>query len=184
MSRGGWQAFAMRSPDILTRSATARRLVLLAGLGAGALALTVLGAFAKGHALMINVSPSLPNWAIWTTKGAVPQHGDIILFVPPRSPLLQAHFGKEPKPFGKVVSGVPGDVVTRKDRAFFVNGRQVATAKPVSRRGETLALGPTGTVPKGCYFVTTPHKDSFDSRYAAIGWVCGSRILGVGRPIL
>ena len=111
-------------------------------------------------------------------------HGDIILFVPPPSPLLETHFGKEPKPFGKVVSGVPGDVVSRKDRAFFVNGRQVATAKPMSRRGETLALGPTGTVPKGCYFVTTPHKDSFDSRYAAIGWVCRSRILGVGRPIL
>ncbi|MCZ8370555.1 MAG: S26 family signal peptidase [Porphyrobacter sp.] len=174
----------MRSPEILTRSATARRLVLLAGLGAGALALTALGAFAQGHALMINVSPSLPYWALWTTKGAAPQRGDIILFVPPRSPLLQAHFGKDPKPFGKVVSGVPGDVVTSKDRAFFVNGHLVATAKPASRRGEPLALGPTGTVPKGCYFVTTPHKDSFDSRYAEIGWVCKSRILGVGRPIL
>jgi conjugal transfer pilin signal peptidase TrbI len=174
----------MRSPEILTRSATARRLVLLAGLGAGALALTALGVFGRDHALMINVSPSLPNWAMWTTKGAVPLRGDIIIFVPPPSPLLAAHFGKEPKPFGKVVSGLPGDIVTRKDRAFFVNGRLVATAKPVSRRGETLALGPTGTVPKGCYFVTTPHKDSFDSRYAAIGWVCKSRILGVGRPIL
>lgn len=184
MWRGGWQAFAMRSPEILTRSAAARRLVLLAGLGAGALALTALGAFAKGHALMINASPSLPYWAIWTIKGAVPQRGDIILFLPPPSPLLQAHFGKEPKPFGKVVSGVPGDVVTSEDRAFFVNGHLVAMAKPVSRRGEPLALGPTGTVPKGCYFVTTPHKDSFDSRYAAIGWVCKSRILGVGRPIL
>lgn len=174
----------MRSPEILTRSATARRLVLLAGLGAGALGLTALGAFGRDHALMINVSPSLPFWAVWTTKSAVPQRGDIILFVPPPSPLLEAHFGKEPKPFGKVVSGVPGDVVTRKDRAFFVNARLVATAKPASRRGEPLALGPTGTVPKGCYFVTTPHKDSFDSRYAAIGWVCNSRILGVGRPIL
>lgn len=184
MWRGGWQAFAMRSPEILTRSATARSLVLLAGLGAGALGLTALSAFAKVHALMINASPSLPYWAVWTTKSAVPQRGDIILFVPPPSPLLQAHFGKEPKPFGKVVSGVPGDAVSRKGRTFFVNGRQVATAKPKSRRGEPLALGPTGAVPKGCYFVTTPHKDSFDSRYAAIGWVCQSRILGTGTPIL
>lgn len=174
----------MRSPDILTRSATARRLVLIAGLGAGALALTALSAFGRDHALMINVSRSLPYWALWTTRGTVPQRGDIILFVPPPSPLLQAHFGKEPRPFGKVVSGVPGDVVTRKDRAFFVNGHLVATAKPASRRGEPLALGPTGTVPMGCYFVTTPHKDSFDSRYAAIGWICTSRILGIGRPIL
>ena len=50
--------------------------------------------------------------------------------------------------------------------------------------GEPLALGPTGTVPRGCYFVTTEHKDGFDSRYAAIGWICAPRILGVGRPIL
>jgi conjugal transfer pilin signal peptidase TrbI len=39
-------------------------------------------------------------------------------------------------------------------------------------------------VPRGCYFVTTGHKDGFDSRYAAIGWICRQRILGVGRPIL
>ena len=174
----------MRAVDPLAAKPAWPGLALWGGLGAAALALSTLSAFARDHALMINASPSLPYWAIWLTRGAVPQRGDIILFVPPPSPLLETHFGKEPKPFGKVVSGVPGDVVSRKDRAFFVNGRQVATAKPMSRRGETLALGPTGTVPKGCYFVTTPHKDSFDSRYAAIGWVCRSRILGVGRPIL
>ena len=50
--------------------------------------------------------------------------------------------------------------------------------------GEPLALGPTGRVPQGCYFVTSEHKDGFDSRYAAIGWLCGPRILGVGRPML
>ena len=61
---------------------------------------------------------------------------------------------------------------------------QVAKAKLTSRLGEPLALGPTGRVPQGCYFVTSEHKDGFDSRYAAIGWICGPRILGVGRPIL
>ena len=82
------------------------------------------------------------------------------------------------------MSGIPGDIVTEKDRAFFVNGRLVAKAKPRSRLGEPLALGPTGRVPRGCYFVTTEHKDGFDSRYAAIGWICAPRILGVGRAIL
>jgi hypothetical protein len=43
------------------------RLVLWGGLGAGALALSSLAAFAQGHALMINVSPSLPYWALWVT---------------------------------------------------------------------------------------------------------------------
>ena len=174
----------MCAADIILRSPTWRRVALWSGLGAGAFALSSLAAFAAGHALMINASPSLPYWAIWLDRGAAPQRGDIILFDPPASPLLAKHFGKEPKPFGKRVSGMPGDVVTEKDRVYFVNGRQVAKAKLKSRRGESLALGPTGTVPRGCYFVTTGHKDGFDSRYAAIGWICRQRILGVGRPIL
>jgi len=90
----------------------------------------------------------------------------------------------KPKPFGKRVSGVPGDIITEQNRIYFVNGEAVAKAKLESRLGEPLALGPTGRVPKGCYFVTSEHKDGFDSRYAAIGWICGPRILGVGRPIL
>lgn len=174
----------MRAADPPLRGATWPRLALWGGLGAAALALSTLSAFARDHALMINASPSLPYWAVWLTRGAVPQRGDIILFDPPASPLLARHFGSEPQPFGKRVSGVPGDVVTQRNRAFFVNGRLVATAKPRSRLGEPLALGPTGRVPRGCYFVTTEHKDGFDSRYAAIGWICAPRILGVGRPIL
>ena len=174
----------MSAADLVLRSPTGRRLTLWAGLGAAALALTSLSTFAKDHALMINASPSLPYWAIWLDRGALPQRGDIILFDPPSSPLLERHFGKKPKPFGKKVSGMPGDVVTEKDRNFFVNSRKVAVAKRASRFGEPLVLGPTGVVPQGCYFVTTAHKDGFDSRYAAIGWICAKRILGVGRPIL
>lgn len=178
----------MQPADLLIRSASApnfvQRLVLWGGLGAGALALSSLAAFAQGHALMINVSPSLPYWAIWVTRGAPVHRGDVILFDPPTSPLLVKHFGAKPKPFGKRVSGVPGDIITEQNRIYFVNGEAVAKAKLESRLGEPLALGPTGRVPKGCYFVTSEHKDGFDSRYAAIGWICGPRILGVGRPIL
>ena len=174
----------MRAADMAFRSPAWRRLALWSGLGAGALALSTLAAFSREHALMINASPSLPHWAIWLERGAAPKRGDIILFHPPTSPLLVKHFGKEPKPFGKRVSALPGDLVTEKNRAFFVNGRLVAKAKLTSRLGEPLALGPTGQVPPGCYFVTTAHKDGFDSRYAGIGWICAPRILGVGRPIL
>ena len=60
----------MLPADRLIRSASARRLMLWGGLGAGALALSSLAAFAQGHALMINVSPSLPYWALWVTRGA------------------------------------------------------------------------------------------------------------------
>lgn len=184
MWRGALPVVPMRGADIFARSATARRLALLAGLGAAAFGLTALSGFASSHALMINVSPSLPFWAIWTSRDEPTQRGDIILFTPPASPLLQKHFGTRPQPFGKIVSGMPGDLVTREDRTFHVNGRPVATAKLKSRLGEPLALGPTGKVPENCYFVTTPHKDGFDSRYGAIGWICRERILGTGRPIL
>jgi conjugal transfer pilin signal peptidase TrbI len=157
---------------------------LWTGLGGAALALSALAGFARDHALMINVSPSLPYWAIWLDRSAEPSRGDIILFDPPMSPLLIKYFGKSPKPFGKRIAGLPGDMVREEGRLYFVNGLPIAKAKVASRRGEPLALGPTGRVPAGCFFVATDHPDGFDSRYAAIGWVCKNRVLGVGRPIL
>lgn len=162
----------------------APRLALTVGLGAVALTLTAASEFGKDHALLINASPSLPYWAIWLERGRTPRRGDLILFDPPPSALLTRHFGSEPQPFGKRVIGVGGDLVTREGRTFVVNGRFAALAKPKTRSGEPLALGPTGTIPSGCYFVATNHKDGFDSRYAAIGWICATRVLGVGRPIL
>lgn len=173
------------APSWFTRKlGRAPRLVLLSAGGAIALALTSLSNFAHDHALLINASPSLPYWAIWLDRTAVPARGYLILFDPPSSELLVRHFGARPHPFGKRVYGLAGDVVTERNRTFFVNGTPVALAKPASRWGEPLALGPTGTIPKGCYFVGSEHKDGFDSRYAAIGWICRNRVLGVGRPVL
>ncbi len=160
------------------------RFALWAGVGLAGLGLTATSDFARTHALMINASPSLPYWAIWLDRKAVPGRGDVILFDPPPSSLLTRHFGPNPMAFGKLVLGVSGDIVTAQDRTFFVNGKAVAIAKSVTRLGEPLSLGPTGTIPKGCYFVATGHKDGFDSRYAAIGWICRDRVLGIGRPIL
>lgn len=160
------------------------RLALGAALCGSALALAATNEFAANHALMINASPSLPYWAIWLERGAAPARGDLIVFVPPRSDLVTRHFGAKPQPFGKRVVGMPGDRVTKKDRLFHVNGVAVALAKPATRLGEPLALGPTGTIPAGCYFVATGHKDGFDSRYAAIGWICGAQVLGTGRAVL
>jgi len=183
MWHGGWGHCPMRSASQLLK-AIPPRLWLWTGLGGAALSLSAVAGFASDHALMINVSPSLPYWAIWLDRGAVPSRGDIILFDPPASELLIKHFGKSPRPFGKRVAGLPGDMVREDGRTYFVNGVPVAKAKLTSLRGEPLALGPTGRVPSGCYFVATDHPDGFDSRYAAIGWVCKNRVLGVGSPIL
>ena len=169
--------------DLAWRRLGARAL-LLGGLAGAALGLSALARFGESHAFMLNLSPSLPYWAIWLEPARAASRGQIMVFLPPRSALLTAHFGTKPRPFAKYVAGMPGDVVARVDRRFFVNGRYVALAKSTSKRGEPLALGPTGTLPAGCYFVATPHPDGFDSRYAAIGWICAPRILGIGRPIL
>jgi len=168
------EAFFARSP----------RFALWAALGAGALWISTTSRFAADHALMINASPSLPYWAIWLDRAGNPGRGDLIVFVPPKSTLLTRHFGTKAQPFGKRVLGVAGDRVTEHARMFFVNGRPVALAKTTSKLGEPLALGPTGVIPNGCYFVATEHMDSFDSRYAAIGWVCKPQVVGVGRPVL
>jgi conjugal transfer pilin signal peptidase TrbI len=136
------------------------------------------------HAFMINISPSLPNWAFLVTTGVAPRRGEYVFFNPPRTPLVINHFGVNPQPFGKIVYGVGGDVVTRDGPVFSVNGRVVATAKPLTKRGEPLVLGPTGTIPGGCYYVGSPHRDGFDSRYAAIGWICNKSVVGTGAPVL
>jgi conjugal transfer pilin signal peptidase TrbI len=136
------------------------------------------------HAFLINATQSLPNWAFLIDRGAVPKRGDYVFFDPPRVPLVVRHFGPRPPMFGKIVYGVGGDTVSRIDRTFFVDGRQVAVAKPISRLGEPLALGPVGRIPAGCYFVGSPHRDGLDSRYAAIGWPCQRQVIGTGTPIL
>lgn len=174
----------MTASTALPRRPLWPRLALLGGLGAAALGLTALHRFAETHALMLNVSPSLPHWALWLEPGRAAQRGQILVFDPPRSKLLEAHFGKKPRPFAKYALGLPGDDVTRVGRHFFVNGHEAALAKPFTRRGEPLSLGPTGTLPLGCYFVGTPHPDGFDSRYGEIGWICTRHILGTARPIL
>jgi conjugal transfer pilin signal peptidase TrbI len=166
------------------RLTRATRWALLAGLGACTTTYAALADFSTRHALLINVSPSLPYWALWIDRARVPSRGDTIVFMPPKGALVERHFGREPHPFGKRVWGMPGDRVTREGRLFFVNDRPVAVAKPTSKMGEPLEVGPVGTIPRGCYFVGTEHKDGLDSRYAAIGWVCALQILGVARPVL
>ena len=161
-----------------------RRYLAYAAIGIGLLSLGELARWSDDHALLVNATSSLPNWAFLIDKRRQAERGDLIFFEPPPGRLLARHFGADPQPFGKIVYGVGGDRVARQGRLFAINGRPVALAKPATRFGEPLALGLTGVIPPGCYFVGTPHRDSFDSRYAAIGWICRSRILGVGKAIL
>lgn len=165
-------------------------------LGAVALLAAVQGldAFAKGHMLLVNRTPSLPNWAYFIERGATPERGQVAFFVAPRNELVRSHFGASPAPFGKLVYGMPGDLVEhRAGRVLIHPGPGAAVEaqtvdagalKPRTSKGEPLIAGPAGRIPPGCYFMGSPHKDGFDSRYAAIGFVCSRQLVGVARRVI
>lgn len=160
------------------------KVVAIAVLGIVCSAWLALDEWSKSHAFMINASESLPNWAFFVGSGRFPERGEYVVFHPGHDPLTEKYFGKEPEPFAKIAYGIPGDTVIRSGDVVLVNGEPVAQLKPLTRRGDPLEAGPTGVVPAGCVFAATDHKDGFDSRYSAIGYVCGDRLVGVGEPIL
>lgn len=165
---------------MLTRKRAATGiLLLLTGLGLG-----VLSDWRAHHALLINASQSLPDWAFLVELGRFPARGDHVVFAPGYDPLVRRHFGERPPVFVKVAYGVPGDRVDRIGGVVRVNGREIARLKPRTGQGEVLVPGPLGTVPRGCVFAASPHRDGFDSRYAAIGFVCHDRLIGSAEAIL
>jgi conjugal transfer pilin signal peptidase TrbI len=166
------------------RTSRSPRWRTLAALGIAGLCCGAIHQWSQAHAFMINASDSLPNWAFFVEKKVMPTRGQYVFFRVPETPLIKAHFGDHPKLFGKLVMGIAGDLVTREGSTVLVNGSRAVQIKPVSKRGEALTPGPLGRVPDGCYFVATPHRDGFDSRYADIGWVCLAQIVGTGVPVL
>lgn len=157
---------------------------LLGAIIAGTAGLSAIAAWKADHALLINTTDSLPNWAFLLQLRQLPNRGDFVFFDPPPSALVRRHFGAQPQMFGKVVYGMPGDIVAHQGSVVTINGAAVATMKPRTRFGELLHPGAVGTVPPGCFYAGTPHRDGFDSRYAEIGFVCRRQIVGVGEPIL
>lgn len=166
------------------RSSCARRWFVIGALAATLAASSLLMSWRDEHAILINTTQSLPNWAFWIDKHRRPDRGDFVVFAPPQTPLITAHFGKPSPPFAKRVYGMPGDLVTRENGVVQINGIAVARLKPVSSRGERLQPGPTGRIPERCYYVGTEHEDGLDSRYADIGFVCVARIIGTGDSVL
>lgn len=147
-------------------------------------AFRTLNEWRASHAFLINRTESLPNWAFAIHKNKAPLRGDYLFFMPPLNALVMRHFGAKAQPFGKLVYGMPGDMVSHDGASVAINGKPVARMKPRTRLGEPLTPGPTGRIPAGCYYIGTPHRDGFDSRYAEIGFVCAPQIIGTGFPIL
>lgn len=166
------------------RASHTKRWLVIGALAACLAASSSLASWRDDHAILINTTQSLPNWAFWIDKHRVPARGDFVVFKAPQTPLITAHFGKAAPPFAKRVYGMPGDVVSRDGAVVRINGAEVARLKPASSRGEKLEPGPTGRIPEHCYYLGTAHKDGLDSRYADIGFVCSGTIIGTGDSVL
>lgn len=130
--------------------------------------------------LGINASDSLPGWVYWVKPAdkAHLQAGETIGFYPPANPYYAPSFL-----FIKQVVGVAGDVVGFGESYplgadFFINGQHMGTAKAETQRGEALVHSPPGRIPPGHVFVWTPHPDSFDSRYAVVGLIPVTQVVG------
>ena len=126
-----------------------------------------------------NIDQSLPGFLYRIDRGTLPERNAVVGMRVPANP-----YYPDGAPFLKIVRGIPGDIVTCDGRKFYVNGVFVGEAKAQTKRGNPLTPGPTGTIPPGRYFVWTPHKDSYDSRYGEVGWVPVKHILGTARRVL
>jgi len=123
--------------------------------------------------LAFNSSDSLPGFLYVIRVSELPQRDQLIAFYPPRN-----RYTRDGMFFVKQVKGIGGDHIERRDAEFFVNGQHLATAKAHSLKGQPLQPGPEGVLPDGFFWVWTPHPDSFDSRYADVGWIAADRVLG------
>jgi conjugal transfer pilin signal peptidase TrbI len=121
----------------------------------------------------LNAGQSLPGRLYLIERDRWPERGDLVAF---------RWNGGGPYPSGvtfvKQVTGVPGDRVVHHHNQVWVHGQPIGGIKTHARDGSPLDPGPTGTVPDGHWFVSTPHPDSLDSRYALTGWIARGQLIG------
>lgn len=135
-------------------------------------ALALLWLFALSR-LYVNASWSDAAWGyLLLPLPGEPAVGEVVLFLPPET------IGT-PVPYLKTVLGLPGAKVTvDPDRNVRVAGMHAGKAKIRARNGRPLAPIPSGVVPPDHYYLFADHPDSHDSRYAEIGFVPRTRLLG------
>lgn len=120
-----------------------------------------------------NQSESLPGVLYVTVKGLAARQNDLVAF--------HWHGGYHYAPgsmFIKRLSGMPGQTVVMKGREVWLSGEYMGYAKPFTKKGLPLEAAKSHTIAFGQYFVTTPHVDSFDSKYAAVGDIYQKDLIG------
>lgn len=136
--------------------------------------------FQAHYIIGLNLSPSLPEMFFLIAKGEVVHKGQLAAF----RWHGQGGFYVDQKTFTKIVRGVEGDVITvNADRKVFINGELVATAKDRSSTGKVMEIIAPKVIGKGEIYVYAPHERSLDSRYAVVGLIPTSEIIGRAYPI-
>lgn len=130
--------------------------------------------------LKVNMTPSIAKGLYWVEPGAPVGKGDDVAFY------YQGPFFEKGVELLKHCVGREGDVIerSRSDQVFINGWATPAMLKPISLQGEPLQPGPLGTVPKDAVFVLGDHKDSFDSRYAYVGFVQQNQIVGKATKLI
>jgi len=136
------------------------------------------------------MSECLPETFFWIDKT---QHtgfkrGDYVAF---KTRGLEPFYPKGLR-FMKIITGVPGDTVVKQGNTISVCKKDAPANCSVFKVNRISLSGlpipeyyhwqNEQIVPESCYFVSTPHPRSFDSRYW--GYVCDSEIIGKGKPLL
>lgn len=129
--------------------------------------------FANHYTIAINLSPSLPQKIFLIDIGSPVTRSDYVAFR-----WHGGHGYDKNMIFIKEIKGIAGDTVTRDGQDFYINGEYMCKAKKVSLKGEPIAPGPEGVIGANEFYVMTPYQDSFDSRYAEVGWIKKSGIVG------
>jgi signal peptidase I len=130
--------------------------------------------FSANYQIGINLTDSLPGTFFLIEKDNVDlKQGDLVSFRN-KNTILYPN-----KNLLKIITGKPGDYITIDPqlRSYQINQYKFI-AKEFSKTGKKLEFFQfkKNIIPDNKYFVTTPAKDSYDSRY--FGFIDKSQIIG------
>lgn len=133
--------------------------------------------------LLFNWTPSLPyRVALMRAVKQPLRRGQYVVYA--FAGEAQAFYpGLKGQPFFKIVRGLPGDVLTVRERTVFINGEAVGIARTHTFDHRPLTPIAPMTIPPGHYYVQGASSDSFDSRYRESGLVRTGQLIGVAAPI-
>ena len=136
--------------------------------------LTGIAYFFHRTQLLIAQDQSLVGIVYLCLKDILPERNDVVW--------IRDHFTTYglTSSFLKKVVGLPGDVITFKDKALYIGQNYVARLSPVTRQGCPLTplTKKEMRIPRGYVFVTGTHLRSFDSRYKEFGLVPVTSLVG------